>query len=206
MTDLAEVHWIGGGSGGGKSTIARLLGRRCGVPVLHTDDLIRAHAAALPDRPLISRFVAASIDERWLGDPAAMLDAFPWFAGEGFELLLDDIRALTPGPLIVEGFRLLPRLVAPLLEGDARAVFLLPTPQQRLAAFDGRTPAESFWTGTSDAALALRTLLERDRLFTQRVGAEAVLLGLPTLRVDGTDPVAHTADLVAAAIGLPPAR
>ena len=47
MAGLAEVRWIGGGSGAGKSTIAALLGRRSGLPVVHTDLSLHPHAVAL---------------------------------------------------------------------------------------------------------------------------------------------------------------
>jgi hypothetical protein len=45
-----------------------------------------------------------------------MLETFHGFAGEGFDLVLDDLLALPPDPpVLAEGFSVLPRLVAPLL-------------------------------------------------------------------------------------------
>lgn len=195
MTGLADIRWIGGGSGAGKSTVATRLGQRSGLPVVQTDLSLHPHAAAMADDPLVSGFVRMSMDERWvLRPPAEMLRTFPWFAGVGFDLLLDELPA---GPAIVEGFRLLPRLVAPL---GGRAVWLLPTPGRREAVMREREQERSFWQRTSDPDRALANLLERDRLFTERLRAECAELGLPTIDVDGAESAETVADRVSAVL------
>ncbi len=203
MTELADVRWIGGGSGAGKSTVAELLARS-GATAFATDDRIAAHARAAADDPLVRSFTEASMDERWVRrSPEEMLRTFPWFRGAAFDLLLDDVRALPgTGPVVVEGFRLLPRLVAPLLGSGGRAVFLLPPPAMRAAAFGVRHASRSFWTRTSDPDRALANLLERDRLFTEGVRAEAAALRLPVLEVDGTEPATTVARRAAALLDL----
>src|SRR4051794_24655625 len=90
------------------------------------------------DAPLLRAFEAMTMDERWLlRSPEAMLATFHWYAGEGFHLVVEDLRALRRAdpatPVLAEGFRLLPDLVAPLAEPGA-AVWLLPTPAFREAA------------------------------------------------------------------------
>src|SRR5678815_2679516 len=116
---LGHVYWIGGGSGAGKSTIARRVAARHGLLVYATDEVMADHArrSAEADAPLLHRFMAMDMDQRWLSQaPERMLETFHWFQGEAFELIIEDLMHLprTPG-VIVEGFRLLPRLVAPLL-------------------------------------------------------------------------------------------
>lgn len=86
--------------------------------------------------------------------------------------------------MIVEGFRLLPRLVQPLLAEPGNAVWLLPTPGFRRAAFERRGSLWAIAGRTSDPPAALRKLLRRDLLFTERVGAQARELGLPVVEVD----------------------
>ncbi len=203
MVDLAGVRWIGGGSGAGKSTVASRLGDRFGLPVVQTDLTLDPHAEAMADDPRVGAFVRMSMDERWVErEPGEMLRTFPWFAGAGFDLLLGEL----PGePVLVEGFRLLPRLVAPLLGHGGRAVWLLPTPELRAAALGGRAAeGRAFWERTSDPARALRNLLERDRLFTELTRAECADLGLPTIDVDGSEPVDVVVGEVAALLGLEP--
>jgi hypothetical protein len=183
-----HVFWIGGGSGAGKSTIAQRLAEERGMHVYATDDAMSRHAVALDEReaPYLARFESMTMDERWVDrSPQAMLDSFHWFRGEGFELIVDDLLRMPPTPpVVVEGFRLLPRLVAPLLTDVRRAVWLLPTPAFRRAAIESRGTVGDIPNRTSDPARALDNLLARDHLFTMRIRDEARLLGLEVVEVD----------------------
>lgn len=117
-----------------------------------------------------------------------MVDTFHWFRGEGFSLIIEDLLRLPRDVgVIVEGFRLLPRLVKPLLSSPARAVWLLPTPAFRQTAFERRGGSGSgFLARTTDPERALRNLLERDRLFTDVLREEIERLELPVIDVDAT--------------------
>ncbi|WP_345567110.1 hypothetical protein [Nonomuraea rosea] len=137
------------------------------------------------DSPFLSEFVAMDMDERWVNrSPEAMLETFHWYRGEGFGLIVEDLLRLPREPgVIVEGFRLLPHLVRPLLAMLGQAVWLLPTPGFRRAAFESRGSLWEIAGKTGDPERALRNLLERDRLFTERLGGEARRLGLRVIEV-----------------------
>jgi cytidylate kinase len=204
---LRHVYWIGGGSGAGKSTIARRIAARHGLRVYATDDVMADHArrSTSDDAPSLHRFVAMDMDERWVNrSPGEMLESFPWFRGESFDLIVDDLLRLPREPgVVVEGFRLLPRLVAPLLAVPARAVWLLPTPAFREAVIARRGgSAWGFLARTSDPDRALRNLLERDRRFTEILRAETARLGLPAIEVDAATTEDDLAARVARAFGL----
>lgn len=126
------------------------------------------------------------MDQRWvLGSPQVMLETFHWFRDEGFGLIVEGLLGLPPGPAVIaEGFRLLPGLVRPLLADPGHAVWLCPTPRFRLAAFGRRGSLWDIASKTSNPERALRNLLERDRMFTERVRAEASDLGLRVIEVD----------------------
>lgn len=141
---LEEVVWIGGGSGGGKSTVARHLADRLGMHLYSTDEAMSRHA-----------------DRMRTGE----------------------------APVIAEGFRLLPHLVAP-LSAPGSCVWLLPTPHFRRQAFAARGSLWDIAARTSDPARALANLLERDQLFTDRLRVELDSSGLPALEVD-TGATAH---------------
>ncbi|MBB1246306.1 AAA family ATPase [Streptomyces durbertensis] len=186
---LRHVLWIGGGSGAGKSTVARRLAERHGLSHYATDDVMRDHAARTTPQtaPRLHEFLAMDMDERWLNrPPPVMLETFHWFRGEGFDLIVEDLLRLPRERRVVaEGFRLLPHLVRPLLADPAHAVWLLPTPGFRRSAILSRSlPEDGFIEQTSDPAKARRNLAERDRLFTRHLAAEADRLRLPTLHVD----------------------
>jgi 2-phosphoglycerate kinase len=187
---LQHVRWIGGGSGAGKSTVARQLAADHGLRLYRTDDTIAEHARRSRSTytPLLDAFLAMDMDERWANrSPEVMLKTFPWFAGEGFDLIMEDLLALAENPLVLaEGFRLLPRLVAPLLSRPNQAVWLVPTPAFRRAAFDSRESTWEIPTKTSKPERALSNLLVHDHLFTQEVVKEASALQLRVIEVDGT--------------------
>lgn len=187
---LRHVYWIGGGSGAGKSTIARRLADQHSLCMYATDDVMSDHDGRFTpqDAPLLSKFKAMDMDERWVTrSPETMLESFHWFQGELFSLIVEDLQRLPAGPgVIAEGFRLLPRLVKPLLSQPGHAVWLLPTPEFRRAAFASRGSLWQIAGKTSDPEKALRNLLERDRMFTDLLAEETRRLKLPAIEIDTT--------------------
>lgn len=104
--------------------------------------------------------------------------------------------------MIVEGFRLLSHLVKPLLAVPHHAVWLLPTSEFRQTAFDSRGSLRQIARKTSDRDRALRNLLERDRMFTQRLYEEAKRLELPVIEVNTTMTEDDPAKRVTQALGI----
>jgi hypothetical protein len=190
---LKHVYWLGGGSGAGKSTVARRLAAEHGLRLYDTDAAMVDHAArSTPeDSPALHEFLRMDMRERWSDrSPEVMLETFHWYRGEGFGLILEDLERMGPEPgVIAEGFRLLPRLVAP-LAAPCHAVWLLPTPMFRREAFHGRG---SWWTAN---------LLERDRLFTECLREETAQLGLPAIEVETSMAEQELAERVARAFAL----
>jgi hypothetical protein len=158
--------------------------------VYSTDEVMPDHAdRSTPyDAPLLSGFKRMDMDERWVNrSPEAMFGTFHWFWGEGFGLIVEDLLRLPTEPrVIVEGFRLLPRLVKPLLAAPEQAVWLLPTPEFRRAAFDSRGSSWEIARKTSDPERAQRNLLERDRMFTERLYEDVKRLDVPAIEIDTT--------------------
>jgi 2-phosphoglycerate kinase len=203
---LGHVYWIGGGSGAGKSTIAGRIAARHGLYLYATDDVMSEHArrSTPDDSPLLAEFAAMDMDERWVNrSPESMLETFHWYRGESFSLIVEDLLRLPSEPgVIVEGFRLLPHLVRPLLAVPHHAVWLLPTPEFRRAALEGRGSLWQIAGETSNPEKALRNLLERDRMFTRHLHEEAKRLELRVIEVDTTVTEADLADRVTEAFGL----
>ena len=207
LDQFRHVYWIGGGSAAGKSTIARRIAAEHGLQLYSTDDAMADHAkrSTPVDCPLLHEFMAMDMDERWLNrSPNDMLETFHWFRGEGFSMIVEDILPLSKEPgVIVEGFRLLPHLVKPLLAVRSHAVWLIPTPEFRQAVIASRGgPQWGFIGKTSNPEKALRNLLERDAMFTQRLYEEAQRLELNTIAVDTTMTVDDLTARVAEALRL----
>lgn len=197
---MNRVYWISGGSGAGKSTIARRLASAHGLRLYSTDEMMSDHARRNPG-PRLREFAAMTMDERWLDRrPEVMLESFHWFCGEGFDCIVEDLAERAG--VIVEGFRLLPHLVKPLLGPSGGAVWLLPTPEFRRAAFAQRGSLWDIAGKTSDSERALSNLLERDHLFTARVRESAAQLQLPVIEVGGGMDEGTLAARAAGSLGL----
>lgn len=201
---LQDVVWIGGGSGAGKSTVARRLAVTYGLTLYACDDEQAAHTrrSRRAQAPLLHAFIAMDMDERWVTrSPEEMFATWPAVHGEGFELIVEDLLATT-GPRVVEGYKLLPRLVAPLLSRSTQAIFLLPTPEFRRQALERRGSTWSIAGRTNDPERALTNLLARDAMYTDEVHRQAVTTGLPTVVVDGTLSVNDLVSVVARSLGV----
>ena len=73
------MFWIGGGTGAGKSTVARRLAARHRLRRYDTDAMMADHARRTTpaDSPLLHEFIAMDMDQRWLTrSPQTMLDTF----------------------------------------------------------------------------------------------------------------------------------
>ena len=188
---LRHVYWIGGGSAAGKSTISRRLAAEYVLQAYSTDDVMQDHArrSTAEDCPLLHKFMAMSMDERWVNrSPQEMLETFHWFRGEGFSLIVEDLLTFSRDTgVVAEGFRLLPHLVKPLLADPDHAVWLIPTPEFREAVIDSRGGRTwEFIARTGDPERALRNLLERDAMFTDSLKEEAQRLEMNIIQVDLT--------------------
>ena len=203
---LRHMRWIGGGSGAGKSTVACLLAQKYGFRLYHCDDTQSAHTARsnAADHPMLHAFLAMTMDERWVKrTPEEMFHTFHGFHGEGFGLILEDLLNLpTDVPVLVEGYKLLPRLVAPLLSRPDQAVWFIPTPAWRRTAFSQRGSLWSIAGRTSEPETALLNLLARDALYTEEVKRQAVALQLTTVEINGSASVDELATYVARCLGI----
>lgn len=187
MSRLRHVYWIGGGSGAGKSTIAKRLADQYALRLYSTDETIRVHGRRTPpeQRPFVCAFDEMDMDERWLNrSPETMLDTFHFFRGECFDRIVEDLLEFAPDCRVVaEGFRLLPQLVKP-LHDPSHGVWLLPTPEFRRAAFESRRTLWTIAGQTSNPERALQNFLVRDELFTRRLREETRRADLPAIEVD----------------------
>jgi cytidylate kinase len=198
---LRHVYWIGGGSCAGKSTIARRIADQYGLHLYATDDVMAEHSrrSRPEDCPLLHEFIAMDMDDRWVNrSPTTMLDTFHWFRGEGFNMIVEDLlRIPTNLRVIVEGFRILPHFVKPILSSSDHAVWLLPSPEFRQATIERRGGWTSgFLAKTSDPERALQNLLERDRLFTDRLRTDVEDLKLRAILVNAAMTEDDSANLV----------
>jgi hypothetical protein len=185
-----DVIWIGGGTGSGKTTVARMLSRRHRLRQFAIDSFWYAHSERLGERE-------PSPTEQWLWrSPAEQAAEFERSAKGRMGLVLEQLGTLPAAPgIVVEG----PQVLPDALPRDAAAVFLTATPDFQRAQLIGRPI-----TGTPDPRRALANRIEKDRLFAARVAGRAAALGFATIRIDGTRPPEAIVAEIEQLLGAPP--
>lgn len=170
---MPDALFIGGGTGAGKTTVARALAGRHGLRLLHVDSFWYEHADRAGD-------VAPPPDVQWLEwTPSTQAADFERIARLMIGYVLEDVRTLPRQPaVVVEGPQVLPDALA----RDARAVFLIPTPEFQRAVLAQR-PMPS-----SDPQRALAARLAKDRLYADRLAAAARARGFRVVEIDGSRP------------------
>ncbi|NUT46747.1 MAG: hypothetical protein HOV94_05415 [Saccharothrix sp.] len=209
--ELGTVLWIGGAQWTGKSTVAWLLARRHGLTAYHYDfhdarahhDRALAHAGRYPHRHAWQTLHDHDPDMTWVRpSPQEMAEQSKHSHTERFEMVLDDLRALSSGrPLVAEGWGLRPELVAPLLDDPRQAVFLVPTEEFRRRQVRELPRAGAVSAAVSDPERAQANRLERDRLLARDVVDRAREHGLRVIEVDGRLSVGGLTTLVAGHFG-----
>ena len=204
------MRWIAGGTGAGKSSLARLLAQRHGLAVYDGD---RAEHSWLPRtdprrHPHLSAARNRPPGANWRGrTPEEVFATMSSLHGETVGFLVEDLLALADDRItVVDYFGILPRHLAPLLLDRSHAVFLLPTPDFRREVLTARyadpARARAAW-GDLDPDATLAKRLSRDALWDQEVRMQAERIGLRTVEIDGTEPVTVLADRLAEFFRLP---
>ncbi len=203
MTLFAATFWIGGAPDSGKSTVARVLASRHALAVYHYDSSDAAHHERLSAQDLnYAQFMSATLDERWVDpDPAALFERALESFHDRWPLVIEDVAAMDAPAVLVEGFGLLPELVATLDGPRPPCVFLVPSDSFKAASF-ARRGKPSFGSRTRDPERVRQNMLERDRLLAAYVAESAEALGLPLIRAESGSTVEALAAVVESALGL----
>lgn len=198
---LTHVRWIAGGTGAGKSTVARILADRLAATVYDGD---RAERTWIPrctreKHPRMHANLALNRAQRAMLAPEEKFRAMPSLHGETIGFLIEDLQAMS-GPVLVDWFGVTPRDVAPLLTRPEEAAFLLPTSDFREHALRTRFAdphrARANW-GDADPAVAMANRLRRDELWDAEIRRQAAETGLPVIVIDGSRPPESIADELA---------
>ena len=194
-----HILWLGGSTCAGKTTVARRLATLHGLRLYHCDDAFEDHRLrARPDRhPGFHRIMDLTGPELWSRPARQQVEDLLAFYRDGFELTLEDLRALPPGPpVLVEGTGLLPDVLHPLLAEPHRALFLISTPAFRRRLYPERgawVREELARTGAPEETFA--RWMYRDDTLARLRAERATALGLTVLEIDGSRTIEDTADL-----------
>jgi hypothetical protein len=185
---FSHVLWIGGATDSGKTTTARILAERHGLPMYQYDKHDLAHHEILAKTlPAYRDFLKASLDERWIHpEPDELFRRSLQTFHDRFPLLLDDLTSLPlERGIVVEGFGLSPELLAPILCHPHQALWLIPTESFKRDSMT-RRGKPSFGSQVSDLERAKNNLFTRDMLLAEYIKSQVLRYGYTLYEVDGT--------------------
>lgn len=190
MTSSPEASslWIGGATDAGKTTQARRLALFHTLALLECDRRDAAeHERIAAASPAYRAFLDMTVEERWVATtPERLLAHTLQTFADRFPLIIEDARRLARRgrPVLIEGWDLLPDLVAPRLTDPRRAIWLLPDEAFRRRSWERR--GKPAWKDqVSDPDRAVRNAFGRDVLLGQEIARQAEKHGFETLSVDG---------------------
>jgi len=194
---LSHVLWIGGASDSGKSTVALMLAERHCWQIYPCDFHEHNHFIARADpvlHPAMYKGAAKTIDDNWVYTTSeAMFRDILTTNDERFPMICEDLQAMPKQPkILVEGPRLFPKLVQPLLSDIHQAIWLLPTEKFALESAAKRDKPQ-LRMRSSDPLRFQRNFFGREALLRDYLRHEVISRGLPYIEVDGSDSVDEVA-------------
>jgi hypothetical protein len=197
---LEHVFWIGGPSDAGKTTAARILIQQRRWQWYPCDLHEHNHLIARADpvlHPNIYQALGRSFDESWVNPtPQQLFEQVLATNEERFPMICDDLRLMPQRPpVLVEGPRLFPKLVAPILTSLRQAIWLLPT-EAFIRESQVRRDKPSLRVESSDPERFRVNFLARDSLLADYIRDEVVKLGLTYIEIDGQRTAEEIADSI----------
>jgi hypothetical protein len=186
---LAHVFWLGGPSDSGKTSIMNIIVQRRRWQRYPCDFHEHNHLIARADpvlHPNIYQSIGRSLDENWLRPtPQQLFENILATNDERFPMICDDLRLMPPKlSVLVEGPRLFPKLVIPVLTSMNQAIWLIPT-ADFVRASQERRDKPSGRHGSSNPERLRENFLARERLLAEYIESEVTRLGLPSIKIDG---------------------
>lgn len=183
---LSHTLFIGGTTDAGKTTFARAIAARRGWRCYHGDkhelhQLIKRAQI----QPELWPFLTEDVGQRSIATGQGILLAHQSLKGfrERFMYCVEDLFLLDHGQeVIAEGRNFTPELVAPVLQSEHQAIWLV--------------PSDDFFRQSTESRNKRPAYIERDLVLRDHVKQQAAIHGLTVLEVDGSKDVTVMADLV----------
>lgn len=199
---MQHVFWLGGPSDSGKTSVMNIIVQRRRWQRYPCDFHEHNHLVARADpilHPNIYQSLGRTLEENWLDpSPQQLFEHILATNDERFPMICEDLRLMPhQPPVLVEGPRLFPKLVVPVLNSPHQAIWLIPT-ADFIRASQQRRNKSAFGIGSSDPERFRENFLARERLLAAYIESEVARLDLPFIEVDGRRTPEEIADEVEA--------
>ena len=197
----ANLRWLIGGSGSGKSTVTRALRARTGIAVYDMDEAVFGRFRFDPIRhPATTAWFTAGNPLAWmLSRPWAEFDAlYRANNAEMLDLLAGDLAGRPDAPLLIDGGITHPSVLTQVI--PAGRIVCLETDDARRrhewAMAPGRAGMKAEILALPDGAALWERFLEYDRQMTATLGRESREYGIQILRWDESHTVEQISEQV----------
>lgn len=194
-----SVYFIGGSPCAGKSTVAEILSRRCGLTCFKVDDHLERYTRMGAERgcPICGKQTELTPDQIWMRDPQLQCREELAFYREIFPFALADLRRMEDeAGILTEGAAWLPCLMREAGVPGSRYIAITPTRAFQEFHYRRRDFVPLVLRDCTDRERAFRNWMERDALFAEEVRNQCRTLGYTSLLNDGSLPAAALADAV----------
>lgn len=184
-----QIYWIGGSACAGKSTLAKMYADKYGLALYACDEHFHEHMQQISreHQPAMHRVTRLTMNEAFYTRKVEeQLNTYIECFEEDFTFVLLDLARMGEKAVVVEGNQLLPRLVAPLMKNNHKAIWIVPTEQFQWEHYSRREWIHDILQETENSGIAFRNWMKRDALFAARVKEEAEARKLKVLEVDGS--------------------
>jgi hypothetical protein len=210
LSQRANLYWIVGGAGAGKTTVCKIISERFGIPLYDMDAQIYGayHGRFTPERhPVNYAWTSAPNGLEWLLHMS--WDEFNSFnqatLPEYLDLLIEDVRSADQeSPLLIDGGICNPGLLAQAL--PARQIVCLANP--KLSSEDiwegneERQQMKTFVDQLPNPDQLWQTFLEFDRMITRTTLQECKISNIPVCTWSEKESPVELAVRVAEALGI----
>lgn len=184
-----NIIWIGGSPGGGKTTVAKTLGKVYEAQVYHCDEHYKEHVALADDirHPTVKKLAVMSENEFWMRPVQQQYEEAIRFYTEEFDIMLDNIEyMLNDNELaIIEGTILMPQLLHRINVPKTNVLCLVPTAEfQRKQHLLRGEWVRDILQQCKEPEKALENWMQRDELFAQFIVESCLFNCIPCFVTD----------------------
>lgn len=186
-SNFNHLYWIGGSPCGGKSTIAKMLAKHCGLALYSIDDELPHLLQTITKEiaPALWEWEQQTWEERWMQSVDKLLEFVIQAYDESFHLCMEEIQSLPDSPpILVEGNPLRPEIIVPYLPDKHHAIWLIAKEDDLRHYYSQREWAHHVLKETSDPVLAFSNWMKRDIKFASNIRKACATHELPYLMSD----------------------
>lgn len=184
-----NIYIIGGSPCSGKSTVAEIISKKCGLRYFKVDDYLDAYLkkGAADGKKYCAAIEKMHPEQIWMRPPALQCEEELALYEEIFAYVTEDLKkAAEKGAVITEGAAYLPCLVKKMNVPQERYLSITPTKEFQVSHYKEREWVPYVLEGCSDKEKAFANWMERDVLFAGAVQAQCREAGYVSVINDGS--------------------